>query len=112
MRKRFKAGVIGYGRMGRGFVSAMQQSELWEVAAICDTSPQARQTAAKSCPGAEIVSDPEAIFANKSIDVVGLFTLADARPSQVRRALAAGKHVIAEKPLGADIKTEWELVKE
>jgi myo-inositol 2-dehydrogenase/D-chiro-inositol 1-dehydrogenase len=112
MRKTFKAGVIGYGRMGRGFVSAMQQSEFWEVAAICDTSAHARQTAEKSCPSAQIYSDADAIFADKTIDVVGLFTLADVRPAQVRRALAAGKHVIAEKPLGADVETEWELVKE
>lgn len=27
---------MGYGRMGRGFVAAMQESELWEVAAMYD----------------------------------------------------------------------------
>jgi myo-inositol 2-dehydrogenase/D-chiro-inositol 1-dehydrogenase len=112
MRKKFKVGVVGYGRMGRGFVSAMQQSEFWDVAAICDTNPHARTNASKSCPQAQIVSDPEVIFNDRSIEVVGLFTLADTRPAQIRRALAAGKHIIAEKPLGADVRTEWELVKE
>jgi predicted dehydrogenase len=110
--RRLRAGVVGYGRMGRGFVAAMQQSEFWEVAAICDVSPKARELAGKSAPGAQIMARPDSIFSDKSIDVVGLFTLADARPGQIRRALKAKKHVIAEKPLAADVETEWELVKE
>ena len=112
MRKKFRVGVIGYGRMGRGFVAAMQQSEFWDIAAICDVNPKSRELAAKTVPGAIVTDDPETIFSNKSIDVVGLYTLADARPAMIRRALAAKKHVMAEKPIGADVKTEWELVKE
>jgi myo-inositol 2-dehydrogenase/D-chiro-inositol 1-dehydrogenase len=98
--------------MGRGFVAAMQQSDFWEVAAICDTSESSRELAAKSAPGAQILSQSDAIFSDKTIDVVGLFTLADARPAQIRQALQANKHVIAEKPLAADVATEWQLVKE
>ena len=112
MKKRLRAGIIGYGRMGRGFVAAMQQSEFWDVAAICDTSEGSRELAGKSAPGAKILSQSDAIFSDKSIDVVGLFTLADARPAQIRQALHAKKHVIAEKPLAADVATEWQLVKE
>ncbi len=111
MRKKFRVGVIGYGRMGRGFVAAMQQSGFWNVAAICDVNAASRELAAKTVPGAKIVTDPEAIFSDPTIDVVGLFTLADVRPAMIRRALAAKKHVMAEKPIGADVKTEWELVK-
>lgn len=55
---------------------------------------------------------PIPIFADPSIDVVGLFTLADARPQQIRQALARCKHVLAEKPIGADVRTEWQLVRE
>src|SRR5271154_6142867 len=98
-RRKLRVGIVGYGRMGRGFVAAMQQSEFWEVAAICDVSAEARELAAKSVPRAEISARPDAIFSDKSIDVVGLFTLADARPAQIRSALKAKKHVIAEKPL-------------
>src|SRR5690554_2975677 len=112
MSKPHRIGVIGFGRMGRGFVSVMQQSPLWEVAAICDASAGARQLAAQTAPEARITEDPEAIFSDPSITVVGLFTLADARPRQIRRALKAGKHIIAEKPIAADSKTEWDLVRE
>jgi predicted dehydrogenase len=37
-----------------------------------------------------------------SIDAVFLFTLADARPQQIRQALAGRKHVLAEKSIGPD----------
>ncbi len=41
----------GYGRMGRGFVAAMQQSDYWDIAAICDVSAASRDIAAKNLPG-------------------------------------------------------------
>lgn len=112
MRVPLRAGIIGYGRMGRGFVAAMQQSDFWEVAAICDVLADARDLAERSAPGAKILAHPDAIFPDDDIDVVGLFTLADARPAQIRGALGAKKHVVAEKPLAADVATEWELVRE
>jgi len=112
MPKKLRAGILGYGRMGRGFVAALQESELWEVAAVYDICGPARELARQQVPGAAIYDDPERIFGDASIDAVGLFTLADARPQQIRRALASGKHVLAEKPLGADVETEWQLVGE
>lgn len=110
MSRKLRVGVIGFGRMGRGFVSVMQQSELWDIVYICDAHPATRELAGKTVPTAEIVADENKIFADKSLDAVGLFTLADARPGQLRKALAAGLHVIAEKPIAVDPKTEWELV--
>jgi len=112
MTHRLRVGIVGYGRMGRGFVAAMQQSDAWEIAAICDTSERARELAARSAPDARILADAEPILTDPSIEVVGLFTLADARPQQIRTALRHGKHILAEKPIAADIQTEWQLVSE
>jgi len=112
MRNKLRAGILGYGRMGRGFVSAMVENDLWEVAAVYDICEQARQLAAQAVPTAAIYDSPDPIFADPSIDVVGLFTLADARPQQIRCALAAHKHILAEKPIAADVATEWHLVRE
>ena len=77
MNRKLRVGVIGFGRMGRGFVSAMQQSDFWDIRYICDMSANARQLASRTVPTAKIVADESAIFADKSLDVVGLFTLAD-----------------------------------
>lgn len=112
MARKLRAGILGYGRMGRGFVAAMQASELWDVVAVYDICPAAREFARAHLPAATIYQVPDAIFGDRSIDAVGLFTLADARPEQIRRALASGKHVLAEKPIAADVTTEWDLVRE
>lgn len=112
MNRRFRVGVIGFGRMGRGFVAEMLRGDIWDVACICDGWEPAREAARAALPKAVVTGDPEAVFKDKSLDVVGLFTLADARPALLHRALKEKLHVIAEKPLAADIQTEWKLLKE
>ncbi len=112
MRNKIRVGILGYGRMGRAFVAAMQESDLWEVAAIYDIKAATRELARQNVPGAAIYEDPSTMFADASIDALGLFTLADARPRQIRQALAQRKHILAEKPIGAEIAAEWQLVRE
>lgn len=112
MATRIRVGVVGFGRMGRGFVSAMLADARYEVVAVCDAHAAARKAAAEQLPNAKVFTDAPDLIKAKNVDVVGLFTLADARPAQIRAALAAGKHVIAEKPIAADIETEHALLKE
>ena len=97
MSRRYKVGIIGFGRMGRGYVSVMQQSDRWDIAAICDVTKATRDLAGRTVPTAKVVSDPEEIFRDKSIDVVGLFTLADARPAQIRRARRRWRRCTCER---------------
>lgn len=54
---------------------------------------------------AELLGDPE-------IEIVDIATHPDVRPALVRDALAAGKHVLAQKPLAADLDTARQLVEE
>lgn len=112
MPKKLRIGILGYGRMGRGFVAAMQENDLWDVAAVYDIQGQTRRLARQQVPNAAICDDADAVFRDPSIDAVGLFTLADARPQHIRQALANHKHVLAEKPLGTDVRTEWQLIRE
>ncbi|MGN6506290.1 MAG: Gfo/Idh/MocA family protein [Tepidisphaeraceae bacterium] len=112
MKRSIRIGVIGFGRMGRGFVSMMQQDDRYEIVSICDVHEQTRELAGRTVPGAKLTADPDDILRDGSLHAVGLFTLADARPAQIRQALRTGLHVIAEKPIAADATTEWELVHE
>lgn len=112
MPKKLRIGILGYGRMGRGFVAAMQENDLWDVAAVYDIRGQTRRLARQQVPNAAICDDPDAVFRDPSIDAVGSFTLADARPQHIQQALANHKHVLAEKPLGIDVSTEWQLVRD
>jgi len=96
--------------MGRSFAQVMQQSPVWEVAAICDVKESARAEARRLFPQAQVTADPEEIFDNPQVPVVGLFTLADVRPALIMSALSHKKHILSEKPIAADSATEWKLV--
>ena len=111
MGNKIKVGIIGFGRMGGFYLEEMLKNDKWEVAYICDIDPEAREYAHKLSPNSKIVADEQIVFDDPEVDVVGLFTLANFRLEQIQKAVAAGKHVISEKPIADSIPREWEAVK-
>lgn len=105
-----RIGIIGFGRMGRLHLAQLQRNPKWEVAYICDRDAECRAEARRLAPEALVVADEEAIFADPSVGVAGLYALADSRLEQIGRAFAAGKHVIAEKPIADRLDNEWRAV--
>lgn len=103
--------IIGFGRMGRFYLAEFQKSDRYRVSYICDVDADCRQLAHKQAPEAKVVDDTEEIYKDASVDVVTLCALAGSRKEQIRRALEAGKHVIAEKPIADTIENEWEMVR-
>ena len=97
--------------MGGFYLDEMLKSDKWEVAYICDTDPVARELARQKSPYSHIVSDEKEVFEDPEVQVVGLFTLADARLRQIREAVAHGKHILSEKPVADTIEHEWEAVR-
>ena len=91
---RIKVGIIGFGRMGRFYWEAMTKSDRWNIAYICDTNPASRQLAKKLSPNSIILEDNQKIFEDESVQVVGLFTLADSRMEQIEKAISYGKQNI------------------
>lgn len=85
---RIKVGIIGFGRMGRFYWEAMTKSGRWNIAYICDTDPESRQLAKKLSPESLIVEDNQKVFEDESVQVVGLFTLADSRMEQIEKLFA------------------------
>ena len=103
-------GIIGFGRMGEFYLEDMLASGRWNVKYICDTSSTARKYAAAACPSAMIIEDEDIIFNDPEVQVVALVALADSRKSQIDKAIAAGKHIISEKPIGMTPEDEWDSV--
>lgn len=66
--------------------------------------------AAELAPTSTILDSEDVIFNDSTIDVVGLFALVDSRYSQIDRAIKAGKHIIAEKPIAMTVQEEWDIV--
>lgn len=111
MNQKIRIGLIGFGRMGGFYFQELQKSKDWEIAYICDINPASRELAQRLSPSSQVVSDEQCIFEDPSVQVVGLFTLADSRLRQVRKAIAFRKHILMEKPVADSLQHEWELVR-
>jgi myo-inositol 2-dehydrogenase/D-chiro-inositol 1-dehydrogenase len=110
MDSKVKVGIIGFGRMGHFYLEEMQKSGRWDIAYICDKNPKCRKSAQKLSPNSIILENDQAIFEDPTVQVVGLFTLANLRKEQIEKAVRCGKHVISEKPVADTIEREWDVV--
>lgn len=111
MNCKIKVGLIGFGRMGRFYLKEMQKSGRWDIAYICDINQKSRELAHELSPGSRIIENEQEIFNDKTVQVVGLFALANSRKEQIEKAFQCGKHVISEKPIADTIIREWGAVK-
>lgn len=111
MNTTIKIGIIGFGRMGRFYVDEMQKSGRWNIAYICDTNPRCCEMAKKISPNSIITGNEQEIFDDETVQVVGLFALADSRKGQIEKAIRSGKHIISEKPIADTIIREWSAVR-
>ncbi len=110
MSNTYRIGIIGLGNMGTRYFDVLRQSSRWQLAWVCDRNQERLSWARQQAPDVNVTADADDLFDDPSLDVVGIFTLADVRPRLLGRALNAGKHVIAEKPLAATPDEEWRLL--
>lgn len=103
-------GIIGLGRMGGFYLNEFQKSDRWAVKTICELCEARHESIAARAPEARIVTDEDEIFNDPEIQVVVLAALADTRLRQIEKAVAAGKHIIAEKPIADTPENEWKAV--
>jgi predicted dehydrogenase len=100
-----KAGVVGTGFIGVVHVEALRRLGI-EVVGVVGSSPE--RARAKSV--APVIESYDALLANESVDVVHLTTPNHLHYEQVKQALAAGKHVVCEKPLATTAAESAELL--
>ncbi len=110
MNSKIRVGIIGFGRMGGFYLNEMQKSGMWDIAYICDVNPLSRQLAATLSPESTITDNEQLIFDDPTVQVVGLFALANSRKDQIEKAVASGKHIISEKPISESVEKEWQVV--
>jgi predicted dehydrogenase len=96
-----KVVVVGVGFIGVAHVEALRRLGI-DVAGVVGSSPgRARDKAARAnLP--PVYDDLDAVLADDSVDVVHVASPNDVHAAQARASLAAGKHVVCEKPLGID----------
>ena len=96
-----KVVVVGVGFIGVAHVEALRRLGI-DVAGVVGSSPgRAREKAAQAnLP--TVYDDLDAVLSDDSVDVVHVASPNDVHAAQAKASLAAGKHVVCEKPLGVD----------
>jgi predicted dehydrogenase len=105
-----KAGVIGVGLAGGPHIEAIGRTGLAEVAAVAASSPESARRAADRFAVSTAHRDWQALVEDPAIDVVHNCTPNHLHAEVARAALAAGKHLITEKPLATNIEDATALV--
>jgi predicted dehydrogenase len=82
------------------------------VVGVYDVRPEATDGVCEQFGVEKVFRSLDELLADPAIEIVDVATHPDVRPALVRQALSAGKHVLAQKPLAADVRTARELVEE
>ncbi len=100
-----RVGFLGVGWIGRNRLQAIADTNLVDVVAVSDPSPEAAQAALTIAPGAALADDLDGLLAF-GLDGVVIATPSALHAEQTIRALEAGCAVFCQKPLG---RTEREV---
>ncbi|MBM3877910.1 MAG: Gfo/Idh/MocA family oxidoreductase [Verrucomicrobia bacterium] len=105
-----RAGVIGTGFIGPVHIEALKRLGV-QVTAICGSTKNARATAERwGIPEVFGDYDYRAMLASPNVDVAHITSPNKVHVEQSLAALAAGKHVVCEKPLGMTAKETAKVV--
>jgi predicted dehydrogenase len=107
-----QVGIIGCGNIVRQAHLPAYQKYGVKVAGVYDAYLPAAQAAQQQFGIHTIYPSLEALLADPAIEIVDIATFPEQRIPIMRQALAAGKHILAQKPLAIDLKQARAIVRE
>lgn len=100
MPKPFNLAVVGYGYVGRTFHAPLIASTPGlQLHSVVSSKPQQPQA---DFPEVRVLPDLEAALADPALDAVVIATPNQTHAPMALQALAAGKHVLVDKPFALD----------
>lgn len=105
-------GVIGYGYWGPNLVRNFAEVAGARVAYVADLRPERLAVAAARSPAAKVSADYREVFDDPAIDAIAIATPVSTHFELGMAALAAGKHVLIEKPMTATSDHAQRLIDE
>jgi len=105
--------IVGAGLFARdSYLPALADlTDQFEVVAVCSRSLDSAKRLAEAIPGkVDSTDDYAGLLARSDVDALGLLVPIAAMAGMVEAALAAGKHVISEKPAAADVASGRKLL--
>jgi predicted dehydrogenase len=104
------AAVVGVGFVGVAHVEALRRLGV-HVAGVVGSSPERASRKAEAANLPRVYESLEASLADPAVDVVHVATPNHVHAEQVRAVLAAGKHVVCEKPLALSTDETADLLR-
>ncbi|MGH9943275.1 MAG: Gfo/Idh/MocA family protein, partial [Pyrinomonadaceae bacterium] len=103
-------GVIGCGYWGPNLIRNFVEHEAAQVRWICDMDAKRLAAIGRRYPAARATMDHHEMLADAELDAVVIATPVSTHYPFAKAALAAGKHVLIEKPLTAKSQEAAELL--
>ncbi|SEC61779.1 Gfo/Idh/MocA family oxidoreductase [Paenibacillus sp. GP183] len=107
--KKIKVGVIGAGSISSAHMDAYANNKEVELYAICDLNRERADEKAVKYGIPHVYSDVREFLANPDIEAVSICTWNNTHAEFSIAALAAGKHVLCEKPLCQTVEQALEV---
>ncbi|WP_232821776.1 Gfo/Idh/MocA family protein [Desertihabitans aurantiacus] len=108
------ASPVGVGVVGGGFMASVHSRAARAagatLVAVASSSPERSRAAAEQLGFASAASSVEELVAHPDVDVVHVCTPNALHAAQAEAVLAAGKHVVCEKPLATSVADAERLV--
>ncbi|MGE3710416.1 MAG: Gfo/Idh/MocA family oxidoreductase [Hyphomicrobiaceae bacterium] len=106
----FRLGIVGLGAAGRAFLPAIARHPGFELVGFADTVPEIRSEVAADT-GVKGYEDLASLLAHEALDAVYIATPTELHPEHASAVIAAGKHVLTEKPMALGIEQAAGMVK-
>ena len=107
-RQRLGVGIIGAGNISSQYLKAMKDFPVLDIRAIADMRPEvATKKAAEFGVKTKSVGD---LLADPTVDIIVNLTIPRAHVDVGLKAVAAGKHIYGEKPLGVTFAEGKKLI--
>jgi predicted dehydrogenase len=105
--------LIGCGGIAKTWHLPAYQAYGVDVVGVYDPLPEATEGVREAFPFVRrVFATLDELLADPEVDIVDIATRPDVRPELIGRAVAAGRHVLAQKPLALDLRAAREVVEE
>jgi predicted dehydrogenase len=101
--------IVGYGYWGPNLARNVAECPDLRLAALCEPDRAQLGVFRQRHPDARAVSELDAVLVDPSVEAVVIATPPQTHHALAKRALAAGKHVLVEKPLATRLADAYEL---
>jgi predicted dehydrogenase len=106
-------GLIGCGDIARSWHLPAYSEYGVRVVGVYDPAPEATDGICDRFPFVgRVFPSLDELLVDDEIEIVDVATRPDVRPALIRRAIDAGKHVLAQKPLALDLRAARQLAEE